>query len=93
MKNHQERKGLTLGELVAGVYDSFDEDKAKGILQLAFKAQLATGRSPAKEPNEARAARQTVLPPRPAANRPMAIVRASLYTMDPARWIVRPPRD
>ena len=38
MKTQQRKKTLTFGEFIASVYDACGRKKAKGIVQLAFKA-------------------------------------------------------
>jgi hypothetical protein len=40
MKIHPPKKQLTFGDFVAGVYRTWGEQKAKGVIQLAVKARL-----------------------------------------------------
>jgi hypothetical protein len=40
MKANQEKKALTFGEFIAGVYDACGKHKAKGIVRLAVNAHL-----------------------------------------------------
>jgi hypothetical protein len=40
MKAQPKRKPMTFGEFVAGVYQTWGERRAKGIIQLAIEAHL-----------------------------------------------------
>jgi hypothetical protein len=40
MKINHKQKVLTLGEFIAGVYDTHGKYKARGIVRLALKAHL-----------------------------------------------------
>jgi len=45
MKPKHLRKALTIGDLITNVYNAYGKRRAKGILQLAFKAQLVVFRA------------------------------------------------
>ena len=40
MKANQEKKALTFGEFIVGVYDACGRQKAEGIVRLAVNARL-----------------------------------------------------
>ena len=46
--SERRKRELTLGELVAGVYDLYGGDRGRGMVWLAFKLRLIKFRKPAR---------------------------------------------